>query len=212
MVELPSHVVIVEGLDDLSLTEDSEEKIRRAAARALNQTAKFARADAADEMRRAYNFPGSYLDPSKGRLVLGKAATSSILETMVVGRKRATSLGRFIVSSNGINKQGVIIEMLKGRKRELKEAFPVSLRQGDGAGGGNLGLAVRTKDGKKPENAYKPIELYSKSANGKKRGGAWLLYGISVNQAFRYSKELTADRSALFLESEMMRLLEEIGL
>lgn len=202
---------MVEGLDDLDLTENTDEKIRRAAARALNATANFARTDAADDMRRAYNFPGSYLDPSTGRLVVSKRASSSVLDAMVTGRKRATSLGRFIVSHNGMNKQGVVIEMLKGRQRELKESFPVKLRQGDGAVG-NLGLAVRTKDGKKPQNAYKPIELYSKGKNGKKRGGAWLLYGISVNQAFRLSKELTADRSSLFLETEMMRLLGEIGL
>lgn len=210
MAQLPDYVVLVEGLEDLNLADESA--INRAASTAINDTAKFARSDAADTMRRQYNFPGNYLDPSTGRLVIGKRSTPMTLEASVTGRKRATSLARFIVQSNGLSKQGAVIEMLNGQQRTLERAFPVALRSGKDGPGSNIGLAVRTKDGKKPQNAYKPIELYSRRKDGSKRGGAWLLYGISVNQAFRLAKEMTADRARLFLQTQTQRLLEELDL
>lgn len=187
------YAVFVEGLDDLSLV-DLSPTIERFALQAINKTADFSRASSASDMRRLYNFPGNYLDPATGNLIVSKRAKASNLEAVVTGRARATSLARFMVSNNGVNRAGVTIEMKRGQSSRLDRAFPVRLN-----GGQSMGLAIRTKDGAKPENAYKPSRL------GR---GVWLLYGISVNQAFNYSRELTAKEAEIYLESEFSRLLD----
>lgn len=190
---MSEYAVFVEGLDDLNLN-DLSPKIERFAYQAINKTADFSRSRSAADMRRLYNFPGNYLDPATGNLVVSKRAKTSSLEAIVTGRARATSLARFIVSNNGVNRAGVTIEMKRGQSTKLERAFPVRLN-----GGQSMGLAVRTKDGAKPANAYKPSRL------GK---GVWLLYGISVNQAFNYSREMTAKEAKIYLESEFSRLLD----
>ncbi len=188
---MKEYAVFVEGLDDLNLAELTPQ-IERYAYQAINKTADYARARNSQDIKRLYNFPGNYLDPSQGRLVVSKRAKTSNLEAVVSGRPRPTSLARFIVSSNGVNRKGVAIEMKRGQRTELEKAFPVKLN-----GGASLGLAVRTTDGAKPGKAYKPSRL------GK---GIWLLYGISVDQAFNYSREMSQDEAALYLEAEFDRL------
>ena len=190
------YAVFVEGLEDLDLVE-LKPKIETAALRAINRTADFSRSHSADAMRRTYNFPGNYLDPGKGRLVVSKRARTSNLEAMLTARARATSLARFMISGT-VNRMGVVIEMKKGRSATLERAFPVKLRGARGENS-NLGLAVRTARGARPDAAYKPSKLAE---------GLWLLYGISVNQAFNYTREMTSKDAAVFLEDEFARLLD----
>lgn len=190
---MKEYAVFVEGLDDLNLN-DLAPKVERFAYQAINKTADFARARNASDMRRLYNFPGNYLDPSQGRLVISKRAKTNNLESIITGRARATSLARFLVEDNGVNRRGVVIEMLKGQRTGLESAFPVRLN-----GGQSMGLAVRTKDGAKPAGAYKPSRL------GK---GVWLLYGISVNQAFNYTRDMSKADAELYLEAEFNRLMD----
>jgi hypothetical protein len=190
------YAVFVEGLDDVSFV-DLKPQILTAATRAINRTADFSRGHSADMMRRAYNFPGNYLDPAKGRLVVSQRAKTSNLEAMLTARARATSLARFMISGQ-VNRMGVVIEMKKGRSATLERAFPVKLRGSKGENS-NLGLAVRTKGGVRPDNAYKPSKLAE---------GLWLLYGISVNQAFNYTREMTSKDAAVYLEGEFLRFLD----
>lgn len=190
------YAVFVEGLDDVSFV-DLKPQIFAAATRAINRTADFSRGHSADMMRRQYNFPGNYLDPAKGRLVVSKRAKTSNLEAMLTARARATSLARFMISGQ-VNRMGVVIEMKKGRSATLERAFPVKLRGSKGENS-NLGLAVRTKGDVRPDNAYKPSKLAE---------GLWLLYGISVNQAFNYTREMTSKDAAVYLEDEFLRFLD----
>jgi hypothetical protein len=197
MSAAPDYTVLIEGMDDLNFA-DASEKISRAAQTAINNTARFARSDSAEAMRKTYNFPGNYLDPSSGRLIVSQRAKLSNLEAVITGRQRPTSLARFVIQHNG-----VVIEMKRGQITKLNRAFPIKLRRGSGQGAGsNLGLAVRVTGHAAPRNAYKPKML---SAN--KNSSLWLLYGISVDQAFRYTKEMAADRAALYLETEVSRLM-----
>lgn len=201
MATAPNYMVLIEGMDDINLA-DAPAKINRAALLAINNTASFARADSADAMRKTYNFPGNYLDPSSGRLIVSQRAKLSNLEAVITGRQRPTSLARFVIQNNGVNHEGVVIEMKRGQATKLNRAFLMKLRRGGGDSGANMGLAVRVKGHAAPRKAYKPKML---SAN--KNSSLWLLYGISVDQAFRYTKEMTADRAALYLESEVSRLM-----
>lgn len=186
------YAVFVEGLDDLSIANIAP-SVEVAAYRAINKTADYARSFSADDIRRKINFPGNYLDPSKGRLIVSRRAQKSNLEAVITARRRSTSLARFMVAGQA-NKMGVVIEMKKGQSRKLEGAFPVRLN-----GGADMGLAVRTTDGQKPANAYKPSRL------GK---NLWLLYGVSVSQAFAYSRELTAESADIYLSDEFNRLLD----
>lgn len=202
---VPDYAIMIEGMSDLNLA-DADEKITKAAMMAVNNTARFARSDSAEAMRKTYNFPGNYLDPVSGRLIVSQQARLSNLEAVITGRKRPTSLARFMVQNNGANHEGVVVEMKRGQMTALKRAFPIKLRRG-GESSGNLGLAVRVKGHSAPRNAYKP-KLLSTNASS----SLWLLYGISVDQAFRYAKELTADRAAIYLESEASRLMGAVDL
>lgn len=193
---MEQYAVFVEGLDDLNMV-DLKPTIETAAVRAINKTADFSRTHSADAMRRAYNFPGNYLDPAKGRLIVSSRAKSSNLEAMITARARATSLARFMISGT-VNRMGVVIEMKKGRSNELERAFPVRLRGSKGENS-NLGLAIRTKNGERPSAAYKPSKLAE---------GLWLLYGISINQAFNYTRDMTARDAAIYLEDEFTRLID----
>lgn len=193
---MDEYAVFVDGLDDLTLV-DLKPQIETAAVRAINSTANFSRKHSADAMRRGYNFPGNYFDPSKGRLIVSQRAKSSNLEAVITARRRATSLARFMLSGT-VNRMGVVIEMKKGQSSELERAFPVRLRGSKGENN-NLGLAIRTKRGERPDRAYRPSKLAE---------GLWLLYGISVNQAFNYTREMTARDASIYLEDEFTRLLD----
>ena len=193
---MDEYAVFVDGLDDLNLV-DLKPQIEISAVRAINKTADFSRKHSADEMRRQYNFPGNYFDPAKGRLVISQRAKTNNLEAMITARRRATSLARFMIGGT-VNRMGVVIEMKKGQSGQLERAFPVRLRGTKGENN-NLGLAVRTKRGERPDRAYRPSKLAE---------GLWLLYGISVNQAFNYTREMTARDAAIYLEDEFSRLLD----
>lgn len=153
--------------------------------RALNSASRWTRTQMDKEIRRQVNFPASYLRPSQDRLVVSKPATSDSLETVIQGRERATSLARFVArgtplpgerTSGGKLRQratgAVRVAVKPGRYKPIKGAFLVKLRGGEA---GNLGLAIRTKDGP-PTGAYHPTPLKSFGPN------VWLLYGPSVNQ------------------------------
>lgn len=194
------YALFVEGLEDLkNLDTQVDHDVTRAAYRAINATADRARTAAADEIRRQLNFPASYLKPSEGRLLVTQRANSGSLEAIITGRRRATSLARFVTSGTA-GKRGVSVAVKPGRNVEMPNAFLMRLRSGNNIdSAGNLGLAVRTKRGARPNNAYKPVRVAD---------GLWLLYGPSVNQAFISVRQQVSPDAENYLAAEFTRLLE----
>jgi hypothetical protein len=186
------YAVAVEGLDALKDIEGLDARILRNGARAINTTADYGRTASARRILAEVNFPASYLNPSEGRLAVTKRAAGTSLSAIIKGRDRPTSLARFVRGSKRPFKPGVSVEVKPGRATFLKRAFIFPLRNG------NLGLAVRTKNGP-PAKAYKPKPL------GR---GLWLLYGPSVDQVFKSVRDEVAPDLGQRLEDEFNRLMD----
>ncbi|HYD04656.1 MAG TPA: hypothetical protein VEC60_02980 [Reyranella sp.] len=198
------YMFFVEGLDAIRSIEDVPNDVLLAARQAVNKTTDRARASAAREIRRQVALPASYLGPNAGRLRVAKYATGRDLEGVVQGRQRPISLARFARGSLTVGKtppQGMRVEVKPGSARFMKGAFLMKLKAGSAALDTqfNLGLAVRTKDGRQPNKAYRPMPI------GR---GLWLLYGPSVDQVFRSVAQDIAPDQTDFLETEFLRLLE----
>lgn len=175
-------------------------KQRKVARMAINKAADKARTRGAKEILDAINLPASYLNPSQGRLTVPRRASDDNLEAAVTGKQRPTSLARFVVG-NPQPRSNDPIEVAINRgagAKHLDRAFVVNLRRGNTDTKGNIGLAVRTSDGGKPRGAYKPQPL---------SGGAWLLYGRSVDQLFRRIRVDIGPSVADDLSQEYDRLL-----
>lgn len=190
-----SYVIIMEGLPDVDPSQ-LDPKIITAARQAINKTADRARTRAATAIGQQVNFPARYLSPSGEHLVVGQKASNGSLEAVISGRSRPTSLARFKV---GKTKTGVLVSVKPGVVKEIKNAFFMPLRQGDGGPNGNLGLAVRTARGKRPSKAYHPVQLTEH---------LWLLYGPSVDQVFKTVREDIAPETSEFLAREFSRLID----
>src|SRR5690606_23345924 len=93
------YAVFLEGMSTLEEVEKIKGNIIPSAYRAINASADRARKLGADEIRSQINFPGSYLRGADSRLTVTKRASAANLEAVVTGRRRATSLARFIVGS-----------------------------------------------------------------------------------------------------------------
>ncbi len=126
-------------------------------------------------------FPNGYLNGD--RLKVATLATDTRLEASIVGRKRATSLARFVTGNPVVGskrKDGLSVRVKSGRTTYLKNAFLVKLNKGASYSEDNynVGLAVRLAPGE---------QLSNKNSTHK----AWLvprkvarLYGPSVDQVF----------------------------
>lgn len=175
-------------------------QIQRAAANAINKTAIKARTLSARRVLQEVNFPASYVAPAGDRLTVRTKAGSD-LEARVVARSRPTSLARFATGKK--QSGGVRLQVKPGKYTHIAGAFLIKLRSGSVDTNGNLGLALRTADGRPPRNAYAPTRM--------KRSGLWLLYGPSVAQALLSANgekgiwpDLTAEIRDFF-ESEFIR-------
>lgn len=126
-------------------------------------------------------FPSGYLNAD--RLKVTKLASDTNLESVITGRKRATSLARFVTGNpipNSRRSDGVSVKVQKGRTTYLKNAFLVRLKRGASLteDNFNIGLAVRLKPGERLANkntGHKAWLVPNKVA---------LLYGPSVDQVF----------------------------
>jgi hypothetical protein len=192
-------------VEDLDLAAEElkhldRKTIETCAYQAINHTADFARAASAKEINKQINFPASYLNPSQGRLKVAKHASSSDLEAVIVGRHRATSLARFVTSGT-IGKSGLTVSVARGKTKEMKRAFLMSLKRGaegiDTAK--NLGLAVRVEKGTRPVRAWKPVRISD---------GLFLLYGPAVSQVFKSVRNDVSPDVEKELSREFLRLLE----
>lgn len=196
-----SYIFMIEGLDALGSLDVIKPQILRAAHQAINRTLDRARTASAREIRDQVNFPAAYLQGADSRLSVTQRASASRLEGVITGRRRATSLARFVVGSSGA---GVSVRVKPNSTVQMKRAFLMRLRSGNASldTKSNLGLAVRTKDGRKPSAAYKPTKIGD---------NLWLLYAPSVDQVFRAVREDIAKDTEDFLEREFSRLLDLYG-
>lgn len=203
------YAVAIEGLDTLRSFDEIPAEIIKVARLTINAATRRAYAQSGREIRRQVNFPASYVTGQKGRLQITKFATNNDLEGVITGRQRPTSLARFVngsISVGGARKAGVRVEVKPGSVQRLPGAFLIKLRAGSAAidTKSNLGLAVRTKNGRPPPG-YKPLPL------GK---NLWLLYGPSIDQVFysaRTKRGVAEDISPNienFMEKEFLRLLD----
>lgn len=195
----------IEGLKHLNSIEELPAEILKAARLTVNATARRTQTASVKAMRSQVNFPARYLSGRDSRLSISKFATGEDLEARILGRDRPTSLARFVrgtprVGGGAARAGGVTVEVKPGLAKRLPGAFLMKLRAGTGGGENfNLGLAIRTKDGRKPQKAYKPVAL------GK---NLWLLYGPSVDQVFNKTRELVRPDAEAFMEREFNRLVE----
>jgi hypothetical protein len=204
------YAVVIEGLTEIQSFADIPKDIVRNAKLAVNAATRRAYAAAGRGIRKQVNFPANYVTGQKGRLAITQFATEQNLEGVITGRQRPTSLARFAIGpiqvGGGNRKAGVRVEVKPGSVQRLPGAFLIRLRAGTAAidTKSNLGLAVRTKNGKPPPG-YKPLPI------GK---NLWLLYGPSVAQVLystRTNKGVASDITPEiedYLGREFLRLME----
>ena len=175
--------VITSGSKELLEYLDTMPEIAKRAMRlAINGTAKGKGMTAIKrQMLDEIAFPSGYLNAD--RLRVTSLASDNKLEATITGRKRATSLARFVTGNPVVGSKrqgGISVRVQKGRTTYLKEAFLVRLRRGASLSEDNynIGLAVRLKAGET-------------LANKRSQHQAWLvpnkvalLYGPSVDQVF----------------------------
>lgn len=178
-----AYAIFVDGLD-FGMLDDVGPKVRAAAAKALNATLSVGRTMAADGIANDIRLPASYIKAGD-RLTIPKRARPDDLEGILRASDSPISLARFVrgapVKGTKNEPGGINVELKLGHAIFMKGAFLLKLRRGSAAVSAdsfNLGLAVRTKVGERPNRAYKPKDLGN---------GLWLLYGPSVDQIFKGS-------------------------
>lgn len=190
----------VEGLDSLKGNLDELARgLLVNGSRSINDTLTFMRAEGQRIMQTEILFPSGYLNPAAGRLTVSRTASPDNLEGAIRGRQRPTSLSRFSIGAKGTPP---IVAVRAGRGGKLmKHAFLLSLRSGNSETRGNLGLALRVKKGQRVTGSHgSPVEISP---------GLFLLYGPSVDQAFRNLIERDnkfSDEAADHLELTFRRL------
>lgn len=169
--------LVIEGLDTLADLDKLDQNIVKSARIAVNHAATRGRTEMAKQVLSEVAFPRDYVSPRNKRLHVSKNATNDRLEATITARSRVTSLARFTKQDRvkGRGRSGARVEVAPGAVRFIPGAFLIRLRAGaaDLDTKSNLGLAIRTPGGARPNNAYAPKRL------GK---GLWLLYGPSVSQ------------------------------
>lgn len=148
-------------------------------------------------------FPTGYLNSD--RLRLKKRATGTNLEAVIVGRKRATSLARFVTGgamlANSKTTGGVQVRVKKGKTTYLKNAFLVRLKSGASMSEDNynIGLAVRLKPGETLGNKRTQHQAWLVP------GKVALLYAPSVDQVFATVAEKQSNKIADDVAAEFHR-------
>lgn len=147
-------------------------------------------------------FPSGYLNAD--RLKVTKRATRNNLEAVITGRKRATSLARFVTSGSVVNSRtqsGVTVRVKRGKTTYMKNAFLVKLNKGASLteDNYNIGLAVRLSAGEALAN--KNTQHRSWLVPGK----VALLYGPSVDQVFSDVADKVGPQIADQVETEFYR-------
>lgn len=188
------YVLVVEGLSSLEDIDNLPEEILRNARNAINRAADRTRTRADRQIRKDLAFPARYLH---NRLTVRKRATGSNLEAMIKGRDRPTSLARFVVGRRPApGRAGLSVQVSSSATKRMNSAFLMKLRSG------NLGLAIRLKPGATLHGSRGAKRFSTKDSN------LYLLYGPSVDQAFRTVLPDQEKEAAEFLETEFLRLMD----
>ena len=169
-------IVDVTGLNEMShLFKMAPEEANKAAKLAINQVAKRnALVLSRKAMVQQVSWPSSYLQ-REDRFGLAYSATDTRLEAGVRARRTPTSVARFTGYTTPPPRGTKISVRIKpGSRVALPHSFLVRLR------GGNLGLAVRLRQGETLNNS-----IGAKHIRTGPLAGTALLYGPSVDQVFR---------------------------
>lgn len=188
--------IVAEGLADIAdYIERLPDLATEAAVMAINQVARDEEVDIRREMGKQINFPKAYLKANMG---VARKANRNLLQAVIRGRDRPTSLARFAEGATRQNTKGrpIIVKVKAGQSKTLNRAFLVELRNG------NTGLAIRLPKGQSPDFAYRPVPLTTK---GGQQTGTWLLYGPSVDQVMRGVADDRAPQVADQLSREFFR-------
>lgn len=193
-----TYIYVAEGLN-LGHLDDIPDDVKKAAFRAVNRTATRARTMGGRAIRLEAALPARYLSSEDGRLQISAPANAGRLERTVTGRRRPTSLARYVTGES--KRKGLRVTVKPGSAKYLKRGFLIPLR---GAGGGtsNKGLAIRTSDGLPPRGALKPKKLGD---------NLYLLYGLSVDVLFARVVGPLTPQVADELAVEFNRLLDLDG-
>lgn len=169
-----SWAVFVEGLESLNALEKVEGQVAKAAAQAINKTARDSRTSLARRIRGEINVPANYLRGD--RFSVTRSASPGNLEARITARGRPTSLARFVTGSPKRG-AGVNVEVSPGQARFMRRAFLIRLPQGNALTDTkfNQGLAIRLRPGE---------TLTNKKFSVRMNNGLYLLYGPSVSQVF----------------------------
>lgn len=185
------YLVVVEGLSSLEDIENLDETILRNARNAINKAADRTRTSSDREIREGLAFPARYLQQ---RLTVSKRAAGTSLQAVISGRDRPTSLARFVKNrGQAPGKAGVTVQVSANAAKRMNRAFLMKLNNG------NLGLAMRLKEGERLANKRNLVKV------GK---GLYLLYGPSVDQAFQTVIPDQEEGAAEYMEREFLRLME----
>lgn len=188
------YVLAVEGLSSLEDIDNLPEDILRNARNAINKAADRARTSSDRDIRSELNFPATYL---RSRLTVRKRASGANLEAIISGRDRPTSLARFVTNRNAKpGKAGVNVRVSSSTTKRMNSAFILQLKNG------NTGLAIRLKPGASLHGSRGAKRFSSKDGN------LYILYGPSVDQAFRAVIPDQEEKTAEYLEREFLRLMD----
>ena len=159
-----------------------------------------------DEIYKQINFPAGYIDDN--RLFVDKFSKPDDLEAIVRGRDRPTSLARFATKGAKPGDRGVSVQVHKGKTKYMKKGFLIKLRAGKTMDGTtfNVGLAIRLAPGEKINNKTLPATVYASSLGP----NVVLLYGPSVDQAFKGVAEEVAPQVADNVATEFFRQLARL--
>lgn len=184
---------------------------------------RFAFAESSREIRKEIRVTPEYLGNAANggnRLKLGYAYEGGTRIGVIKGRKRATSLARFILgvpsfirgaaSRVQVKPGGKIVSQIavKGGSRASAPVFALKLNKGASLteDNYNVGLAVRLKPGEIPQRKVEFLEtVYSKSDPN-----LVLLYGPSINQVFYDVAPAVSDPVARQLNDAFLRQFERL--
>lgn len=183
--------IVVQGISSFDDIENLDPKIVNILRQATNETTQEARRRAARSMEKQISFPRGYLTGQANRLGIAKYATKGDLTAIVRGRDRPTSLARFVQGNPKPGAKGVSVTVDPGKTEYMPNAFLIKLRNN------NIGLAFRTKDGRRPSRGAKQLGR-----------GLWLLFGPSVNQVFDETRDELKPELEDILRDKFERLFE----
>jgi hypothetical protein len=163
-----------------------------------------------DQMYREINFPKGYLNGD--RLRVSKLAKEEDLEGIIVGRKRATSLARFVAPGTPLGSargRTVKVTVRNGGATYLRNAWLVRLKAGAKSiteDNFNIGLAVRVRPGDSLKGKKTAHQAWLNQAHT-----VALLYGPSVDQVFRDVAEDTGPTVLKLVSVEFLRQFERLS-